>query len=537
MRYSKIGALTVMGMATLLAGCSSNNSSSKKDSQKFSWSTSAEITTIDLSKATDSTSFDQIRNTMEGLYRMGKNGSLRKGLATSSKVSKDGKTYTFTLRKSNWSDGTPVTAKDFVYSWRRTVAPKTASEYAYLFEGIKNATDITTGKKPLSSLGIKADGKYKLTITLDRRIPYFKSLMSFAAFFPQSEKAVKKYGDKYGTASKYMLYNGPFVQKGWTGSNLAWKMVRNNHYWDKKSVKVKQINWAVQKTPSTAYNLYQSNRLDALSLDSSQTKELKNNKAFGLVNNGGTAYLQYNLAKDKNLANINIRRGISMAINRSGLCSTLGGGNKPATTFTAKGILYTNGVDYTNGISKSSQTYNKLSKSQAQSYFRKGLQELGKSKITITVMADDTDSGKKTVEALQSQLESTLKGIKVETLTVPFKTRMARRESGQFDIMVSTWIADFHDPISFLDLMTSSNSHNFGKWKNSEYDKLIADSKVTPSSSNRLKDLKQAEGVLLNNEAITPLYYMTTAWLIRPNVKGVINDNLGGWQFKYAYVK
>ncbi len=183
-----------------------------------------------MSKASDTVSFDQLRNTIEGLYRTGKNSKLMPALATSSTVSKDGKTYTFTLRKSKWSDGSPVTAKDFGYSWRRTVNPKMASEYAYLFEGIKNSTAITAGKKPLSSLGVKAEGDYKLVVTLDRRIPYFKNLIAFALFFPQAEKALKKYGSNYGTASKYMLYNGPYMQKGWTGSNLSWKMVKNKYY-------------------------------------------------------------------------------------------------------------------------------------------------------------------------------------------------------------------------------------------------------------------------------------------------------------------
>lgn len=537
MRYSKlavgaIGALSVI----LLGGCGSKSASTaKKDS--FSWSTGAEISTIDMSKASDTVSFDQLRNTMEGLYRTGKKGKLMPALATKSTVSKDGRTYTFYLRKSKWSDGSPVTARDFVYSWRRTCDPKTTSEYAYLFEGIKNAAAVTAGKKPVSSLGVKADGDYKLVVSLDRQIPYFKNLMSFALFFPQSEKTVKKYGDKYGTASKYMLYNGPFVQKGWTGSNLSWKMVKNKYYWDKKNVKVSKISWSVQKTPSTAYNLYQSNRLDALSLDSSQTKQLKNNAAFTLINSGGTAYLQYNLQKDKNLTNANIRKAISLAIDRTGLCSTLGGNNQPAKTFTTADLLYVNGKDYVSGVAKSSTVYNKYDKKLAKKYFKQGLAELGTSKISVSILADDTDSGKKTVEALQSQLEQTLPGIHVDTVTVPFKTRMARREAGKFDIMVSTWIADFTDPISFLDLLTSDNTRNYGKWKSSQYDALIADSKTTASSSQRISDLQKAEGILMKDEGITPLYYMSTAWLIRKDIHAVYNDNLGGWQFKYAYVK
>lgn len=185
--------------------------------------------------------------------------------------------------------------------------------------------------------------------------------MAFALFFPQSEKTVKK----YGTASKYMLYNGPFVQKGWTGSNLSWKMVKNKDYWDKKNVKVDQINWSVRKTPATAYNLYQTSKLNAFSLDSLQTKQLAKKSGFQLVNNGWTAYLQYNLQKDKNPANAKIRQAISMAIDRNGLCSTLGGNNKAAKTFTASGLMHVDMQEYTSGISSASETYNQYNPKKA----------------------------------------------------------------------------------------------------------------------------------------------------------------------------
>jgi oligopeptide transport system substrate-binding protein len=169
---------------------------------------------------------------------------------------------------------------------------------------------------------------------LERRIPYFDKLMGFAVFFPQSEKAVKKYGSKYGTASKYMIYNGPFVQKGWTGFNLSWKMVKNKYYWDKKSVKLNTITWSVQKTPSTSYNLYQSGKLDYTSVDSSQTKQLKSTKGYTTLNQGATFYMQFNIAKNKYLANTNIRKAISLAVNRKGLVSSLGGNNVAANTLT-----------------------------------------------------------------------------------------------------------------------------------------------------------------------------------------------------------
>ena len=542
MKLSKtlsVGA-TVLASAALLAACGSNSSKESSSSKKtLAWMDSAEIPTMDLSKATDASSFNQLSNTMEGLYRLGKNSKLEKALATSEKVSKDGKTYTYTLRKSKWSDGSELTAKDFVYSWRRTVDPKTASQYSYLFSGIKNADQIVVGKKKVDTLGIKAVGKYKLVITLERRIPYFDKLMGFAVFFPQSEKAVAKYGSKYGTASKYMLYNGPFKQVGWTGSNLSWKMVKNPYYWDKKNVKLDTITWSVQKTPSTAYNLYQSNKLDATALDSSQTKQLKNQKGYTELNQGSTFYLQFNIAKNKYLANANVRKALSLAVNRKGLTTTLGGNNQPADTLTPTQLTNVNGEDYTKLIPSSAETLypTNPNKSEAVKYMNKGLKELGVSKFSFKILSDDTDSGNKTTEALQSNFQSTFGSkVSVSVQNLPFKTRLSRSTAGNFDIVVSGWSADFADPISFLDLFTSTNPENNGKWKNETYDKLVADSKTTASASKRWSDLSKAETILLKDAGISPLYYYTNVWMIRPSVKNVI-QNRGTWNFKDAYIK
>ncbi|MEE0189977.1 MAG: peptide ABC transporter substrate-binding protein [Lactobacillus delbrueckii] len=542
MKLSKtfsVGA-TVLASAALLAACGSNSSKESSSSKKtLNWTDSAEIPTMDLSKATDAASFNQISNTMEGLYRLGKNSKLEKALATSEKVSKDGKTYTYTLRKSKWSDGSELTAKDFVYSWRRTVDPKTASQYSYLFSGIKNADAIVAGKKKPETLGIKAVGKYKLVITLERRIAYFDKLMGFVVFFPQSEKAVTKYGSKYGTASKYMLYNGPFKQTGWTGSNLSWKMVKNPYYWDKKNVKLDTITWSVQKTPSTSYNLYQSNKLDYTGLDASQTKQLKNQKGYVTLNQGATFYLQFNIAKNKYLANTNIRKALSLAVDRKGLTSSLGGNSVPANTLTPTQLTDVNGEDYTKRISKSAESFYPAStnKKEAVKYLNRGLKELGVSKFSFKILSDDTDSGKKTTEFLQSTFESTFGNkVSVSVQNLPFKTRLSRSTSGNFDVVVSGWSADFADPISFLDLFTSTNPENNGKWKNTSYDKLIADSKTTASTSKRWDDLTKAEDILLNNVGVAPLYYSTSAALIRPTVKDVY-QNRGTWNFKDTYIK
>lgn len=538
MKFAKVFAAgaTILASAATLAACGSgSNSSNGSNTKTLNWEESAEIPTMDLSKATDVTSFNQLNNVLEGIYRLGKDSKIENGLATKTQVSKDGKTWTFTLRNSKWSDGTPLTAKDFVYSWRRTVNPKTASQYAYLFEGIHNATKISAGKAPVNSLGIKAEGKNKLVVSLDKRIPYFKLLMGFPLFFPQQQKAVEKYGSKYGTASKYMAYNGPFTQNGWTGSNLSWSLKKNNSYWDKKDVKLNTIHYSVQKTPSTAYNLYQSNKIDAVALDASQTKNLKNQNGFTLRPGASTFYLQYNQAKNKALKNANLRRAISLAINRKALTNALGGANRPASSLTAAGLTKVEGQDF---ASKTKDTqYTKYDPAEAKQLYKQALKQLGTKNVSLTILSDDTDAGQKTTETLQSQIEENLKGIKINVQNLPFKTRLSRSTAGNFDIVVTGWGADFADPISFDDLFTSDNAQNNGKWKNGQYDKLIAASKNTGNTEQRYNDLVKAEKILLQDQGITPLYYQTTAWMVRPSVKGIVYNAAGAnYNFKEAYV-
>lgn len=152
--------------------------------------------------------------------------------------------------------------------------------------------------------------------------------------------------------------------------------------------------------------------------------------------------------------------------------------------------------------------------------------------MTLNLLTSDSDGGKKTGEALQSMLETQLPGLKLTVTSVPFKTRLARRENGQFQICGSDWIADFGDPISFLELLTSKNSSNYGSWKNSQYDKLIAASKNTNDQEKRLKDMSKAESILLDDVGV---YYEDDAWLIRSNAKGWICKR-SEWNFKEAYV-
>ena len=269
-KITAAGLLTAS--ALVLAACGQQKSSQSQTKQVLNWTESAQISTQDPSLTTDSTSFQALLNTQEGLYRLDKKQKPQLALAKSAKVTDGGKTYTFVLRDAKWSNGQAITANDFVYSYRRSLNPKTKSSMAFYLYQIVNAEAINAGKKPVSSLGVKALSKNKLQIKLVRPVSYFKLLLAFPLFFPENQQFIEKVGSKYGTAAKYTISSGPFKLTKWTGSNKQFTLVKNQNYWDKKNVKLDKVNETISETSSTAYNLYQAGKLDETYLTGEQVK-------------------------------------------------------------------------------------------------------------------------------------------------------------------------------------------------------------------------------------------------------------------------
>lgn len=528
---------SIAGISLILVGCGQKTGQQKKT---ITTSTDSELTTVDPSKTTAVGTFNVLNNVDEGLFRLGKNSKVEPGIATSSTISKDGKTYTFKLRKNaKWSNGDPVTAQDFVYSWRRTLNPKTASQYGYLFSGIKNADKIQNKKAPVSSLGIKANGKYQLTVTLEQRIPYFKLLMGFPVFFPQNAKTVNKYGSKYGTSSGTQVYNGPFTLKKWTGTNLNWTLKKNNTYWDKQHVKLDNVKFKVVKDPSTGLNLFNQDNLDMAQLSATQSKQMKKKKDLVSRQQSSSYYIAVN-QRLKAFKNLKIRQAMSMIINRPLLANrVVAGGAISTDSFVSKGLAVSpkDETDFTKDVTApASMSYNPT---RAKQLFKQGLQEVGLKSLHFTLLNSDTYDQKQLSEYLQSALEK-LPGLHVTLNNIPGRVILSRQANHQFQATVANWFADFSDPITFLNILTSKNPSNISGWKNTQYDQLIDASNNDDGSNaqSRWNDMVKAQNLALKDQAIIPLYQSGEKWLIKSNVKDVIYNTAGAnYNFKDAYIK
>lgn len=238
------------------------------DKKELRLATSSDIPSMDTNKATDSVSFEVMSNVLEGLYSLGENDVPEPGVAKSHEVSEDGLTYTFKLREDSvWSNGTPVTAHDFVYSWKRLVNPETASEYAYMAEtaALKNAATIMKGEMDVNELGVKALDDYTLEVQLEVPLPYFIKLMTFGNFYPVNEAFVSEMGDTFGTTIDTTIYNGPFKLTDWE-LGYAFGFEKNEAYWNADIVNLDRVSYRIIKDTAASINLYETGEIDRTGL-------------------------------------------------------------------------------------------------------------------------------------------------------------------------------------------------------------------------------------------------------------------------------
>ncbi|MCT0040979.1 peptide ABC transporter substrate-binding protein [Weissella confusa] len=508
----------------------------------INWTEGADLGTMDPSKSTAAVDFDALQATGDGLYRNDKSGKPALALAESVEKSEDGLSLTFKLSSGlQWANGDALTAHDFVYGWQRTNDPKTASQYAYLFSGIKNADAIQSGENTdLSSLGVTAVDDTTLEVQLEKPMPQLESVLTMAPFYPQNQKFVEKVGKKYGTAAKYTLASGPYILKDWTGSNNKYSLVKNSKYYDAAVVKTPKVVVQTIKDQNTGYNLYKSGKVDFTNLSPDQVKASKKNKAYKVIPQASTFYMEFNQKKVKALANEKIRQAISYSIDRKTLSDKiLTGTATPATTFTSTKLAVDPNTN--EDFAKAAEVKGAIAydKTKAKKLFKEGMKEAGVKKLTLQMVTDDTDGAKRTAQFLQSQMEK-LDGLKIDIKTVPFKQRLALSQEKKFDLVITAWGADYGDPSTFLDLYTKDSSFNNGSWDNAQYNELMQAAKTTDVNDDkkRYDDYKQAEQIIDKEVGVAPLYYRSYATLFRTSVKGVVMNPAGApYDWKWAYKK
>ena len=543
--FTSLLVLSSLALAACGGGSDDKGASNGgSDNQVYTMVESQEMPSADPSLATDEVSFTTLNNVYEGIYRLDKdNKPAPAGAAEKATVSEDGLVYKVKLREeSKWSDGKPVTAADYVYGWQRTVDPATASEYAYMFEPVKNAEKISKGELPKEELGIKAINDHELEITLEKATPYFDDLLAFPSFLPQRQDIVERFGKDYTKSSDKAVYNGPFTLTEFDGpgTDTKWSLTKNEEYWDKETVKLDKVAINVVKEAPTALNLYETGEVDDTYLSGELAQQMQNSTALAQFKATSSFYLDMNQADEKSpLTNANLRRAMSYAIDRDSLAKNiLANGSLPSQGFVPVDVAKSpkTGEDFVKEAG--SDKLVKYDKKKAVEYWNKAKQELGVSNLTVDLMVDDSEGAKKMGEYLQGSLSDTLEGLKVTVTPVPMAVRLDRTLKGDFQIAVRGWSADYSDPINFLDLLESSTSNNRGRYSNPEYDKFIAASKTTDVNDpeKRWEDLINAEKTVIADMGVVPIYQKAESHLRAPNVKEIIYHPTGAkYDFKWAY--
>lgn len=520
------------------ADSNQNNKDQLAEKQEFTLVLQSELPSIDPSLQTDVIGYGVVKNTGEGLFSLDKDGKTILGGAEKEPViSADGKIYTFSLRKNaKWSDGKPVTANDYVFAWQRTTDPKTAAEFAYLFTPIKNYSAIANGEKSVSELGVKAVSDYELEVELEQPVPYFKAMLTLPTFFPQSQEVVDKFGNQAYSSSEAAVYNGAFTLKDFDGpgTDMEWSYKKNPNYWDQKNVKMENINVNVVKESTTALNLFENAQVDDIIVSGEQAQQMSSEPTYIAQLQSSMMWLQLNQSK-KEFQNKNLRKAISLAIDREALCqSILGNGSIPATNLVPTNMSKNPKTE--KDFVEEAGTHLFYDKKEAKKHWDQAKKELGINQLSIEILCSDADSTKRVVEYLQGTIETSLPGIKVKIAPVPFSVRLDRSNKQEFDLVLGGWSAMYPDPSNFTDLFVSTNSNNNGKYKNPAYDEAVLQSITTHAldDEKRWADLQSANRIIMEDVGVVPLYQSAEAHLRNTSLKGII-PAMAQFDYKYSY--
>ncbi|MBO4980709.1 MAG: peptide ABC transporter substrate-binding protein [Lachnospiraceae bacterium] len=487
------------------------------------------VESLDPQQATDGTSFEVIANYTDGLMQMDADGKAVNAICDHYELSEDGLTYTFYLRDdANWSNGTPVTAADFVFAWQRAVDPAVASEYSYMMSDIgqiKNAAEIIAGEKDKSELGATAIDEKTLQVELNVPVSYFLSLLYFPTYYPVNEEFFNSCGDTFGTSPETVLSNGAFVLDSYEPAATAFHLTKNENYYDADRVKLSGLNYQVIQDSQQALMSYQTGALDTTLVNGEQVDQVKDDPEFMAIGAGYLWYVSPNIAGVPELANQNIRMAMTMAINRDAICEdVLKDGSAP--TYTAVPPQFATGPDGSDFSADQTKFSDVCAydAAKAAEYWSTGLSELGITEITLDMIVDADDAPQKVAQVLKEQWETTLPGLTVNLVVEPKKQRVEDMQNGDFEVALTRWGPDYADPMTYLGMWITNNSNNYGFWSNAEYDAIIAEcttGALCTDAEGRWTRLYDAEKLVMDEAVIFPLYTQCNAEMLSSKVTGM----------------
>lgn len=476
---------------------------------------------------------NMILHLFECLLTVDQEGNIAPGQAESWETSEDGLTWTFHLRDGlKWSDGSDLTANDFVYSWKRVCDPEVAAPYAETVLGMVEGFDAATDGD-LDALAVTAVDDKTLEVKLSNPCTYFDSLAAFATLSPVQEATVEANGDAWAIEPSTYICNGPFMITEWVpGAYIITE--KNPNYWNADAIKLGSIKWNLIEDSNAAYSAYQNG--EVLMIKDVPTEEipsLEGNSDFYVDPIIGTYYISFNDAVEP-FDNPLVRKALNLAVDRTYVADTLMQGTySAATNFMGPGWKDMDGKDFmenANGgeayLPAEADIEGALAALEEAGYPN------GEGLPVLHYSTNEAGYHKVVAEYLQQAWKEI--GVTLEVDIVEWSSFTPMRRNGEYEIARNGWVGDYSDPSNMLDLLCTSNGNNDGKYSNEEYDAAMETARSTTDPSERSAALHQAEDIMMNDYACMPLAYYNDFWLQSEKIEGSWHSAYGYWYFMYA---
>lgn len=491
-----------------------------------------EPTSFDPPIGFDAVSWNSLNNLMEGLTRLDENHQPKAATAEKWEVSSDGKTYTFHIRENaKWSNGDDVTADDFVFAWKRLLDPNTGSPASFLGYFIEGAEAYNNGEGSADDVKVKAVDKKTFEVTLISPQAYFLSVISNPCFFPINQKVATDNPEWFSEAKSFVA-NGPFKLAEWNHDS-DFTMVKNDQYWDVKNVKLDKVHWAMVADTNTEYQMFTTGELDTSDVPAELADKLFKEGDVKVEDQAGQYFYRFNVTMEP-FQNENIRKAFALAVNQKQMVELVTKNQeKPAYGFVSYGFKDPEGNDFR----KKSGDLIKTDVAKAKELLKKGMEEEGYTTLPeVTLTYNTLDSHKKIAEALQQMFKENL-GVDVKLANMESSVFVTDQKALKFQMSRSSFLADYADPINFLENFITGSSMNRTGWSNAEFDKLIKDAKLEKDEKKRYDMMYQAEKILLDAAPIVPIHFYNQVYMQNKDVTGIVRHPVGYLELKGANKK